>query len=53
MDGRDRGGAALQGINSIPTELWLLPRWFPFHPWRMWCHARMVYLPMSYLYSTR
>eukprot|EP00752_Nemacystus_decipiens_P008292 g7413.t1 len=42
-----------EGINSIPAELWLLPRWFPFHPWRMWCHSRMVYLPMSYLYSTR
>lgn len=42
-----------QGINSVPAELWLLPRWFPFHPWRMWCHSRMVYLPMSYLYSTR
>ncbi|CAN0467089.1 unnamed protein product, partial [Ectocarpus sp. 12 AP-2014] len=42
-----------EGINSVPAELWLLPRWFPFHPWRMWCHSRMVYLPMSYLYSTR
>lgn len=42
-----------EGINSVPAELWLLPRWFPFHPWRMWCHARMVYLPMSYLFSTR
>jgi squalene cyclase len=20
------------GINSIPAEMWLLPRWFPFHP---------------------
>lgn len=42
-----------QGLNSIPPELWLLPRWSPFHPWRMWCHARMVYLPMSYLYGAR
>lgn len=42
-----------EGINSVPAELWLLPRWFPFHPWRMWCHSRMVYLPMSYLYCTR
>ena len=41
------------GLNSIPPELWLLPTWFPFHPWRMWCHARMVYLPMSYLYGAR
>ena len=41
------------GINSIPVELWMLPRWFPFHPGRMWCHARMVYLPMGYLYCKR
>lgn len=41
------------GINSIPVELWCLPRWFPFHPGRMWCHSRMVYLPMGYLYCKR
>lgn len=79
------------GINSIPAEMWLLPRWFPFHPgkpstttaaagqgsvytqagpvsdgsaclpvvcdWlaagRLWCHCRMVYLPMCYLYCRR
>lgn len=39
--------------NSVPPEMWLLPNFFPFHPGRMWCHARMVYLPMSYLYSRR
>jgi cycloartenol synthase len=38
-----------QGVNPIPPELWLLPRWFPFHPGKMWCHCRMVYLPMSYV----
>ncbi len=42
-----------KGINSIPPEMWLLPNWFPFHPGRMWCHARMVYLPMGYLYGSR
>lgn len=31
--------------NSVPPEMWLLPNFFPFHPGRMWCHARMVYLP--------
>lgn len=39
--------------NSVPPEMWLLPNWFPFHPGRMWCHARMVYLPMGYLYGRR
>lgn len=42
-----------KGCNSVPPELWLLPRWFPFHPGRLWCHCRMVYLPMSYLYGMR
>jgi squalene/oxidosqualene cyclase-like protein len=42
-----------EGVNSIPAELWLLPRWFPFHPGKLWCHCRMVYLPMCYLYSKR
>jgi len=42
-----------KGINPLLPELWLLPRWFPVHPSRIWCHARMVYLPMSYAYGIR
>ena len=42
-----------EGHNSIPPEMWLLPDWFPFHPGRLWCHCRMVYLPMGYLYGAR
>jgi len=41
------------GHNSVPPEAFLLPNWVPFHPGRMWCHARMVYLPMGYLYGSR
>jgi hypothetical protein len=41
------------GINSIPAEMWFLPRWFPFHPGKLWCHCRMVYLPMCYVYCMR
>lgn len=41
------------GVNSVPAEMWLLPRWFPFHPGRLWCHCRMVYLPMCYIYGKR
>lgn len=37
----------------MPPELWLLPYILPIHPGRMWCHCRMVYLPMSYLYGKR
>ncbi|CAN4097427.1 unnamed protein product [Withania somnifera] len=41
------------GNNPLPPELWLLPYFVPIHPGRMWCHCRMVYLAMSYLYGTR
>ncbi|XP_040375086.1 cycloartenol synthase [Rosa chinensis] len=41
------------GNNPLPPELWLLPYFLPVHPGRMWCHCRMVYLPMSYLYGNR
>jgi 2,3-oxidosqualene cyclase len=42
-----------QGLHPVPPELWLLPRWLPVHPGRLWCHCRMVYLPMSHLYGRR
>jgi squalene/oxidosqualene cyclase-like protein len=42
-----------RGLNPVPPELWIVPEELPFHPSRMWCHARMVYLPMSYLYGER
>ena len=41
------------GLDPIPPELWLLPYRFPAHPGRFWCHCRMVYLPMSYVYARR
>lgn len=47
------GAMHWDGHESVPPEMWLLPEWCPFHPCRMWCHARMVYLPMSYLWGKR
>lgn len=41
------------GVHPVTPELWLLPRSLPIHPTRWWCHARAVYLPVSYLYATR
>ncbi|XP_019264151.1 PREDICTED: cycloartenol Synthase-like isoform X2 [Nicotiana attenuata] len=41
------------GNNPLPPEIWLLPYLLPIHPGRMWCHCRMVYLPMCYLYGKR
>ena len=42
-----------QGFNSLFPEMWLFPQWLPFHPWRYWCHSRLVYLPMAYCYAQR
>lgn len=42
-----------RGLLPVTPELWLLPRWFPLHPGRLWNHSRMVYLPLSYLYGRR
>ncbi|MEI6334005.1 MAG: terpene cyclase/mutase family protein [Methylococcaceae bacterium] len=42
-----------QGFNSLFPEMWLFPKWLPIHPWRYWCHSRMVYLPMAYCYALR
>ena len=46
------------GLNPMPPEMWLLPysAWTGIglvHPGRFWCHCRMVYLPMSYIYGSR
>jgi len=46
------------GLNPLTPEMWLLPysKWTGIgyvHPGRFWCHCRMVYLPMSYVYGTR
>jgi squalene/oxidosqualene cyclase-like protein len=42
-----------RGMNPVLPELWLLPERAPIHPSRLWCHCRMVYLPLSYLYGKR
>ncbi|XP_024318159.1 cycloartenol synthase isoform X5 [Brachypodium distachyon] len=41
------------GNNPLPPEIWMMPYFLPIHPGRMWCHCRLVYLPMSYLYGKR
>jgi len=42
-----------EGLHPVPPELWLLPESLPVHPSRLWCHSRMVYLPMAHLYGRR
>ncbi|XP_047249582.1 lupeol synthase isoform X3 [Capsicum annuum] len=41
------------GCNPMPPEFWIIPTLFPFHPGKMLCYARLVYMPMSYLYGRR
>jgi squalene/oxidosqualene cyclase-like protein len=42
-----------RGVDPVLPELWLLPESLPVHPSRLWCHCRMVYLPMSWLYGRK
>src|SRR5205823_13050209 len=42
-----------EGINPIPPEIFLLPRSLPFHPHHYYCHTRLIYLGMAYLYGAR
>ncbi|CBI18405.3 unnamed protein product, partial [Vitis vinifera] len=39
--------------NPLLPKVWLCPYILPVNPGRMWCHCRMVYLPMSYIYGKR
>jgi lanosterol synthase len=42
-----------KGVAPVLPELWLLPESLPVHPRRMYCHTRMIYLSMGYLYGVR
>uniref|UniRef100_A0A7N0VL64 Terpene cyclase/mutase family member n=1 Tax=Kalanchoe fedtschenkoi TaxID=63787 RepID=A0A7N0VL64_KALFE len=41
------------GCNPMPPEFWPLPSFLPFHPAKMWCFCRNIYMPMSYLYGKK
>lgn len=42
-----------KGLDALLPEIWLLPKKLPVFPGNYWNHARMVYLPMSYLFGTQ
>lgn len=42
-----------RGLNSVPPELFILPEWLPFHPRRYYCHTRLIYLGIAYLFGRR
>ncbi len=41
------------GLNPVPPEAFLMPRWVPFHPIRLYCHTYVIYLGMAWLYGRR
>ena len=41
------------GVPPVLPELWLQPEWSPVHPRRMYCHTRLIYLALGYLYGVR
>jgi len=41
------------GSQPIMPELWLLPPSAPMHPRRLYCHMRLIYLGLSYLYGCK
>lgn len=40
-------------VPPVLPELWLQPDASPLHPRRMYCHTRMIYLGLGYLYAAR
>jgi len=42
-----------EGVNPLLPELFLLPARLPFHPFRLYCHTRHIYLGIAYLYGRR
>jgi lanosterol synthase len=41
------------GVQPIVPELWLMPDASPLHPRRLYCHMRLIYLGLSFLYGHR
>lgn len=42
-----------EGVQPIVPELWLVPEQAPIHPRRLYCHMRLIYLGLSYVYGAR
>ncbi|KAI8873569.1 terpene synthase [Ramicandelaber brevisporus] len=41
------------GMNPLPSEMWLLPYALPFSPGRFWVHAREAMMSMTQLHGLR
>jgi lanosterol synthase len=41
------------GVNPVLPEAWLLPKWIPAHPGNFYCHTRLIYMPMGFIYGRK
>ncbi len=42
-----------EGVTPVVPEVWSMPRWFPLHPSRYYCHTRLIYLGMATVFAER
>ncbi|MGD1912842.1 MAG: prenyltransferase/squalene oxidase repeat-containing protein, partial [Rivularia sp. (in: cyanobacteria)] len=42
-----------QGVSPVLPEDWLLPSWLPIHPGNFYCHTRLIYMPMGFIYGCK
>ncbi|MBW4622027.1 MAG: hypothetical protein KME17_22065 [Cyanosarcina radialis HA8281-LM2] len=42
-----------RGVNPVLPEVWRLPRWLPVHPANYYCHTRLIYAGMAYIYGRK
>lgn len=42
-----------RGVNPLLPEMWALPRWVPFHPSNYYCHTRLIYGAMAFIYGRK
>ncbi|MAS96288.1 MAG: hypothetical protein CMO55_24050 [Verrucomicrobiales bacterium] len=42
-----------KGVRPILPELWLIPKWIALHPSNYYCHTRLIYAPMAFLYGRK
>ena len=42
-----------QGVNPVLPEVWILPQWLPIHPANYYCHTRLIYAGMAYIYGCK
>lgn len=42
-----------RGVSPVIPEVWGLPQWLPIHPSHYYCHTRLIYMGMAYIYSQK